>query len=61
MCDFVSLKGTVQERIESEALEIASRNTGIPKYQIKYAVSNSIFAQNLTYLFCLCCKECDMC
>lgn len=35
-CHFVSMKGTVQEKIEDEVLELAQKNTGIPKDKIKY-------------------------
>jgi len=35
-CEFVDLKGTVQEKIEDEVLDIASNKSGIPKDQIKY-------------------------
>ncbi|WAR25346.1 PAHX-like protein, partial [Mya arenaria] len=35
-CHFVDLKGTVQEKIEDEVLELAEKKTGIPKTQIKY-------------------------
>lgn len=36
-CEFVDLKGTVQEKIEDEVLELAERNTGIPRNQIQYS------------------------
>lgn len=35
-CHFIDLKGTVQENIADEVLELAERKTGIPKEQIKY-------------------------
>lgn len=36
LCEFIDLKGTVQEDIADEVLELAEKNTGIPKSQIKY-------------------------
>ena len=38
MCEFVDLKGTVQENIADEVLELAEKKSGVPKEQIKYEV-----------------------
>ncbi|XP_060601683.1 phytanoyl-CoA dioxygenase, peroxisomal-like [Ruditapes philippinarum] len=35
-CNFVNLKGTLQQTIEDEVLELAEKRTGIPKDQIRY-------------------------